>query len=91
MAGLLVHYLATRPILVWSLSLLPRWVVMCTALMRGSGLFLLKRGHQPLQGGEQGEEELLLMQEEEGARRDEGRKEKKAALGPEVVLPPTCV
>ena len=80
MAGLLVHCLATRPALVWLQSLLRRWVVMCTALMQGSGIFFLKRGHQLLQGGEQGEEELLLMQEEEGARRDEGRKEKKAAL-----------
>ena len=61
---------------------------MCTALMQGSGSFLPKHVHQLLRGGEQGEEELLLMQGEEGARRDEGRKEKKAALGPEVVFPP---
>ena len=62
-------------------------MVMCTALMQGSGSFLLK--HQLPRGGEQGEEELLLMPGEKGARRDEGRKEKKAALGPEVVFLPT--
>ena len=62
---------------------------MCTALMRGSGSFLLKHGHQLLRGGGQGKEELLLMQGEVEARRDEGKKEKKAALGPEAVFLPT--
>ena len=66
MAIHLVRSLATRPTWVWWLSRLPRWVVMCTALMQGSGSFLPKHVHQLLRGGEQGEEELLLMQGEEG-------------------------
>ena len=64
----------SKPTLVQLLFLQHRLVVMCTALMQGSALFFLKRGHQLLQGRKQGEEEQLLLQGDEGARRDEERK-----------------
>ena len=93
MANHLVRSLATRPTWVWWLSRLPRWVAMCTALTLRSGSYMQNLDHHhPLQAEEQGEEERCLLPGEEGVRSDGGgrmRKEKKAALGPEVDSPPT--
>ena len=92
MANPLVRSLATRPTWVWWLSRLPRWVAICTALMLRSGSYMQNPDHHhPLQAEEQEEEERCLLPGE-GVRSDgggRGRKEKKAALGPEVDSPPT--